>query len=141
MIKNIPNFDVKIYKGENSISLTKTDSNILTSIQTNPKMDRLLIVANIKQYISYHLIRIISDGFKYMDKDIYDIINGYVYSLPLDDFLNMNGGEQALKLNIVTEIYKISELLYYYGKPLVIDINNITEETDALITKIFRSIM
>ena len=76
-----------------------------------------------------------------MDKDIYDIINGYVYSLPLDDFLNMNGGEQALKLNIVTEIYKISELLYYYGKPLVIDISNITEETDALITKIFRSIM
>ena len=52
MIKNIPNFDIKNYKGENSISLKKTDSNILTSIQTNTKMDRLLIVANIKQYIS-----------------------------------------------------------------------------------------
>lgn len=137
--QNQPEFKVKIYQGDNSISLTKTDSGLLNSIQ-NPKIDRMLAIANMKQFLSYHLLRMVSESFNYLDSNIYWIVNKYVSSLDILSFLDKNGGEEALKFNILAEIYKISELLFFYHKPLVVDMEKIKEEIGALVSKIFKAV-
>lgn len=140
MLDKMPKFDVKIYRGDNAISLSNSDSGILTSISSTSKMHPSLIVANTKQLIAYHMIRMISDSFKYIDKDIYGIVNEYIYNLPLGDFLNNPGGDEALKLNIMAEVYKLTELLNYYQKPIQVDIKIVQSEVDALVNKIFDKI-
>lgn len=140
MLDKFPDFNVKVYKGDNSISLTKTDSGILSTIQNSNRINNSLAIFNTKQLISYHMIRIISDNYKYMDKDIYGIVNSYIYNLSLSDFLKDESGREALKLNIMAEFYKIGELLPYCGKPLVTDMTSIGEEVDALVNKIFNTI-
>ena len=140
MLEKFPDFQVKVYKGDNSISLTKTESGILSTIQNSNNMDYSLIVMNTKQLISYHLIRIVSEHFEFMDKDIYGLINSYIYNLNLFDFMKGNGGKEALKLNIIAEIYKMGILLPYYGKKMKTDMNIINEEVDALVSKIFNTI-
>lgn len=135
----MPKFNVKIYKGDNSISLTKTDSGILGYIRNN-KVDNVLVEANLKQYLSYHLIRIISDSFDYLDINIYNLINSYIYNIPLNDYLYKEGGQEALKINLITEIYKLSQLLLFYQKPLKRDIESIKEEIDAMVSKVFKNL-
>ena len=133
-----PDFNVKIYKGNNSISLAKSDSALLQSVQNIPKMDDMLLEANIKQFLSYHLMRIVSESFNYLDYNIYNIINSYVMSLDVLAFIKKEGGEDALIFNILAEIYKLSELLFFYQKPLTRDMEKVKEEIGALVSKIFK---
>ena len=137
-INKQPDFNVKIYKGNNSISLAKSDSALLQSVQNIPKMDDMLLEANIKQFLSYHLMRIVSESFNYLDYNIYNIINSYVMSLDILAFIKKEGGDEALKFNILAEIYKISELLFFYQKPLTRDMEKVKEEIGALVSKIFK---
>lgn len=134
-----PKMNVKIYKGNNSISVATTDSDLLNSVQNTTKLDRMLAIANMKQFLSYHMIRIVSDSFNYLDTNIYNIINNYVNSLDIISFLEKEGGASALKFNVISEIYKLSQLLAYYQKPLLTDINEIREEIGALVDKLMKS--
>ena len=131
--------NVKIYKGNNSISVATTESDLLNSVQNTTKLDRMLAIANMKQFLSYHMIRIVSDSFNYLDTNIYNIINNYVNSLDIISFLEKEGGASALKFNVISEIYKLSQLLAYYQKPLLTDINEIREEIGALVDKLMKS--
>lgn len=133
-----PDFNVKIYKGSNSVQLATNESGLLNSIQ-NSKMDRALALANMKQFLSYHMMRLVSESFNYLDYNIYTIVNSYVNSLNIMAFLDKEGGNDALKFNIIAEIYKISQLMLYYQKPLVSDIETIKEEVGALVDKLFKS--
>lgn len=139
-LRETPDFKVRIYRDNNAVSVTKTESGILSTIQNNGTKNEVLVVSNTKQLVSYHLLRIISDSFNYVDKDIYAIINNYVNNLELSSFINDAGGSDALKLNIMAEVYKLSELLYYYGKSPLKDMGSIKEEVEAVVDKIFRTL-
>ena len=131
--QKMPDFNVKIYKGDNSISLAQNDSGLLSSVQ-GTKVNEMIMIANTKQFLSYHMLRIISESFNYLDYNIYNIINNYVTSLDLMSFIKENA-KDALKLNILAEIYKVSELLFCYQKPLVGDMEKIKEEITVMVDK------
>ncbi len=136
---NMPEFKTRIYKGSNSIQMATNESGLLNTAQM-PKTNDTLMVANAKQFLSYHMMRIVSESFNYLDYNVYTIINSYTSSLNLLSFIREDSGAQALKFNILAEIYKISELLLFYQKPLVKDIEIIKEEIGAMVDKLYKAV-
>ena len=74
-------FNIKVYKGDNSINLIKADSGMLGLMENRTINDKQLIVSNVKQFISYHFMRIVSESFRYFDPAIYNIITNYINNL------------------------------------------------------------